>query len=164
MKSLVLLMLYAGGPEVLPARISWPLHKALRELDEQARRSNMRRDLPVMEFNADPDVQLRAGGADRATEELLRAGVLEPEGVGRDAVIRVNRAALVAAAQPEFMRLAPHVAQLVRQAAIRWAALVSTSEKNRSTGRGSAASTVASSTPKRRQPPPGTLSVATSRR
>src|SRR5690348_11495913 len=105
MKSLVTLMLYAGGPEELPARSSWPLHKALRELDEQARRSNLHRQLPGLEFTPDPGVQLRATGADAATAELLRSHVLEPEGVGRDAVMRVNRAALVAEAQPAFMRL-----------------------------------------------------------
>lgn len=155
-------MLAAGGPAVIPARIDWPLHQALRELHEDAGRTGRRRRLPGLTFRACPDVAMRAAGASEAVFALARAGVLKPEGVGRRAVLRPDPDALVALRRA-YMRLDPPVALLVQRAAARWAALVATSEKNRSIARRSSGATVASGTPNRLQDPPGSASTASSR-
>jgi hypothetical protein len=160
---LVGLMLAAGGPPAIPARIDWPLHQALRELHEDSGRTGRRRALPTLIFHACPDVATRAAGASEAVFTLARAGVLRPDGAGRHAVLRPDPGELVAFRR-DFMLLEPEVADLVQRAAARWAALVATSAKNRSTARRSSGATVASGTPKRLHELPGSASNASSRR
>lgn len=160
---LIGLMLAAGGPSVIPARISWPLHQALRELHDEAGRRGVRQLRAPLAFRSCPDVALRALGADDALFGLIQEGVLRPEGAGRQAALRADRDALVELRR-DLMRLEPEAARLVQWAGARWAALVATSAKNRSTARQLSGSTVASSTPKRLHELPGSASTATSRR
>ena len=149
LQRLIGLMLGAGGPNVIPARISWPLHRALRELHDEAGRQGLRHLLPDMSFRPSPDVAVKVDGASMAVTQLLRLRVLVPEGVGKAAALRL-RPDVHAQLRRELMRLPVEVSMLVQRAAARWAALVETSAKNRSTAVRSFGATVASSTPKRR--------------
>src|SRR6266542_42503 len=86
MTELVGLLLAAGGPPVIPARVAWPLHRALQGLDADIRRDGLLSELPgVLEFRPSPDVGLAASGVSSAIFALLRHEVLQPEGKGRDA-------------------------------------------------------------------------------
>lgn len=163
LRNLVGLMLAAGGPPVIPARISWPLHQALRELHDEAGRRGTRRLLAPLAFHPSPAVALRATGADKAVFALMQEGVLQPEGVGRQAVLRADGQGLVRYRR-ELMRLNPDAAALVQLAGTRWAALVATSAKNRSTASRSSDIPRASSTPKRLHVLPGRASTASSAR
>lgn len=160
MVEIVGLMLAAGGPQTIPARIAWPLHRALHDLDTNVRREGLLTELPaVMSFQPSPDVGLAASGANGAIFSLLQDGVLATEGVGRAAAFRMTDDAL-ANYRWRLMRLDPRLATLVYRAATRWAALVATSAKNRSTAERSSGATRTSSTPKRLHPLPGRASVA----
>jgi hypothetical protein len=153
MRNIVELMLIAGGPSVMPARVSWPLHAALKEL------RRLHRSLTI---RACPDVMTRADGVERALFALLQEGVLQPEGTGRKAALRLNPDS-VAPLRRALMRLEPQEAELIQRAATRWAALVATSSKNRSTATessGDPSSPAPSSTRSPAQPPP-TSSPAT---
>jgi hypothetical protein len=160
---LVGVLLAAGGPAEIPARVAWPLHRALQDLDEEARRDGFRSQLPVLEFSPSPDGGLAASGVGRAVLTLLRDGVFSPSGTGRLATMRVDVNAL-SSYRRQFMRLDPQVAAAIHRAAMRWAALVATSAKNRSTAARSPEATRASSSPNRLQPRPGSASVASKAR
>src|SRR5713101_2182797 len=95
LRDLVGLMLAAGGPTVIPARVSWPLHQALRELHAEAGRRGVRRLREPLVFRPCPDVALRASGADKVVFTLTQEGVLKPEGTGREAALRADGGALV---------------------------------------------------------------------
>ena len=157
---LVTLMVGAGGPPVIPARVRWPLHRALRDLHEDAARRGLLYVLPEMSFRPCPEVAVHVDGANAVITDLVRRRMLVPDGRGRSAVLRVDPAAR-AQLRRELMRLPVELSMLVQRAAARWAALVETSAKNRSTDVRSSVATVASSTPKRRDDaPPGILSTA----
>lgn len=162
LEDLVGMMLAAGGPAVIPARIEWPLHRALHDLHERAGRCGLRSQLPQLSFRPCPDVAVRAAGGREAMFSLARRGTLDAEGTGRQAVLRLAPDARVKLRR-ELMRLDPETVRLVQWGATRWAALVATSAKNRSTARRSPGSTVASDTPKRLHEPPGIASNASSR-
>jgi hypothetical protein len=162
-RDLVGLMLAADGPRVIPARINWPLHKALHDLHEAAGRRNVRSLRALLTFRPSADVSLQAQGADGAMFDLVQRGVLRSEGSGRAANLHVDPDALIGLRR-DLMRLDPQAARLVQWAGARWAALVATSAKNRSRAERSFGSTVASSTPKRLHELPGRDSTATSRR
>ena len=84
MLDLLGLMLAAGGPQEIPARIAWPLHQALQGLDAEVRRDGLLSELPVvLDFRPSPEVGLAASGANSAIFALLRDGVLRPQGTGR---------------------------------------------------------------------------------
>jgi hypothetical protein len=162
MRNIVELMLIAGGPSVMPARVSWPLHAALKELRDDAGRRGLRRLHRSLTIRACPDVMTRADGVERALFALLQEGVLQPEGTGRKAALRLNPDS-VAPLRRALMRLEPQEAELIQRAATRWAALVATSSKNRSTATessGDPSSPAPSSTRSPAQPPP-TSSPAT---
>ncbi len=164
MVELVGLLLAAGGPQAFPARITWPLHRALHGLDAEARRDGLLSELPaILDFHSSPDAGLAASGASRAIFALLRDGILEPRGTGRAASLHANTDGL-ATYRRRLMRLEPRLAALVHRAATRWAALVATSAKNRSTAARSSLETRASSTPKRLHVLPGSASAASSAR
>lgn len=156
-------MLVAGGPSVMPARVNWPLHAALKELRDEAGRRGLRRMYGSLTFRACPDVAMRADGVDRALFRLTNDGVLQPEGTGRDAVLHVNPAS-TAELRRRLMHLEPEEAEVLQWAGTRWAALAATSAKNRSSAARSSSSSVASASPNRLQDPPGRDSIATSRR
>lgn len=157
------LMLVAGGPDVIPARIRWPMHQALHELHDEAGRRGLRRFLPTISIRPSPDVGVRAEGADSGLFCLIEDGVLTPEGEGTAAVLRVTPSARTRFGR-ELMRLEPEAAALVDYAGKRWAALVATSAKNRSTARRSSGATRASSTPKRLHVLLGSAPTASSER
>ena len=95
------LMLIAGGPEVIPARIRWPLHQALRELHEEAGRRGVLRLLPTISLRPSPDVGVQAEGADTGLFRLIEECVLTPEGEGTAAALRVTPSA-----RTRFMEIA----------------------------------------------------------
>jgi hypothetical protein len=161
LRDLVGLMLAADGPRVIPARISWPLHEALRELDREARQAGL--CVGAVSFRASPDVGIEAQGADRAIFGLMQEGALVPEGTGRQAEMHADLERLTAFRR-DLMRLSPRTATLIHRAGTRWAALVATSAKNRSTARRSSDSTLSSGTPNRLQPLPGKASTPSSDR
>jgi len=164
MVDLVGLMLAAGGPQEIPARITWPLHQALRALDAEIRREGLLSKLPtVLDLRPSPDVGLAASGANGAVFALLRDGVLQPRGTGRRASLHANVDRL-ATYRRHLMRLEPRLAAVVHRAATRWAALVATSAKNRSTAARSSGRTRTSSRPNRLHLLPGSASVASSAR
>ena len=156
-------MLAAGGPAVIPARISWPLHQALRELHSEAGRRGSRGLLTLFALRPCPDVAVRVRGADEAVFALIQERVLTPEGAGRQAALRADVERLVTLRR-DLMRLEPEAVRLIQWAGSRWAAFVATSAKNRSTDRRSFGPTVASSTPNRLHEPSGSASTAKSRR
>jgi hypothetical protein len=162
--NLVGLMLSAGGPCVIPARIDWPLHQALRELYAEAGRRGLRSQLPEMHSRPDPRVALRMSGADQALRALVNASALVREGAGKQARYRANDDALVTLRR-DLMRLPPQLADLVHWAGARWDALVATSAKNRSTAATSSGAGVLSGIPNRLHEAPGReRSLATRRR
>lgn len=162
-EELVALMLVVGGPAVIPARGNWPLHAALREMAEAAARDGDRGLAQLVTLRASADVGVRADGADRALFRLVQRGLLVAEGRGRSAALRVDEAGGVAWRRA-FMRLDPPVAHQIQRAATRWRTLAETSAKNRATAAASSTSTVPSDTPNRLKVPPGSTSVASSRR
>src|SRR5919198_6645379 len=87
---LVAMLLAAGGPSRFPARARWPLHRALKQLDEEAARIGSERLLPPLSFRPCPDTGWRAGGADRGLLELRAQGVLRAVGVGAHAELVVS--------------------------------------------------------------------------
>lgn len=154
----------AVGPTRLPARVGWPLHQALCELDEEAHRNGL---APRLGFSlvavACPDVGRRVRGADAALRQLRSEGALAAQGALGHAVLTVQPEALVAYRR-WLLTLDPEVVRLVYRAGERWEALLWTWTKNRSTSLTSVAPTVASGTPKRLHPPPGLRTCATRRR
>jgi hypothetical protein len=163
LENLLGLMLAGQGPDVIPARIRWPMHQALRELHEEAGRRGLRRLLPAISLRPSPEVGVQAEGADKGLFRLIEEGVLVPEGEGTAAVLRVTPNARTRFRR-ELMRLQPEAAALVDYAGRRWATLVATSAKNRSTARRSSGATRASSTPKCLHVLPGSAPTAPSER
>src|SRR5690606_5718081 len=119
-------ILAAGGPPEQLARVRWPMHKALRELVEEAGRTGKLGSLgSILEFDASKDGGLAVRGADRALEELVRVSVLRVSGVMRDARFCLEPDAAVSLRR-ELMMLPPDQVQLYRRAGARWAALAAT--------------------------------------
>ncbi len=131
--SLLAQIIAAGGPSRIPARVTWPMHVALRELGEEAARWGLLRQLPAdLEFQPAPEAGLRAVGADEALRALQRAGLLHSVGEGPGAAFHVDGDELVRFRR-ELMALDPEVVCLLQRAGSRWAALVSTLAKYEST-------------------------------
>ncbi len=150
LSEILALILASGGPERQLARVSWPMHVALRETHDEAGRRGQRSPLGVLEFRSSPEVGLEVVGAESAVQQLLRSGVLYAEGEGRGAELVLDRDAAVALRR-RVMRLSAEQASLLQRAGARWAALASTAAKNRSTAPRSSAETVESGTPNRRK-------------
>lgn len=146
-------ILAAAGPSRQLARVRWPMHDALRELDGELRRSGLS-DLLLapLDLRPSPDGGLADHRADRALDHLVHVGVLRAEGAGRSAEFVLDAEAAILARR-DLMALPPRLVAAYRRAGTRWAALASTAAKNRSTAARSPASTVASSTPNRANPP-----------
>lgn len=142
-------MLAGGGPRVQPARVRWPLHVALREAHEAARRGGEAGAMGArLHCRPSADVGVEVCGADRAFDQLVRTGVLRPEGQMRTAQLLLDGEAEVLWRR-RLMKLEPRQAAWIQRAGTRWAALASTASKNRATASPSVTSTVTSSTPKR---------------
>lgn len=151
-------LLAAGGPDRFPARARWPLHRALKQLDEQAARIGSEHLFPPLTFRPCPDTGWRAHGADRGLLELRAHGVLRAVGVGAAAELTVVADELVPYKR-KLLRLTPEESLLLQRAGTSWAAFSSTAAKNRSIAARSLGSVVASATPKRLQPAPASGSL-----
>lgn len=144
----------AGGPRRMPARISWPMHVALKELHRDAGRQGLLAQLPIdLEFEPAPEAGLRACGADEALSELCRVGVLRRVGEMADAILEVDPDELVSYRRA-LMSLEPETVRLLQRAGSRWTALSSTLVKNAATPARSSAATVASFTTSRHESVP----------
>jgi hypothetical protein len=141
-------LLAAGGPPIFSPRRTWALHRELRELSQALNREGLSLGELSVTFAPDPDVGIRVIGADEAVWTLVGQCVLRPEGMGREARLRVNQERL-GTFQRQLMRLRPAAAAAVYRAARRWAAAVETASKKAETPAASSGETVASSTPKR---------------
>lgn len=160
MVDLVGLLLAAGGPIAIPARVAWPLHQALRELDREIRRDGLLARFPAtLDFRPSPDVGLAAAGVGGALLTLLQTGALVAEGNGTRALLRADQSELTPYRRL-LMGLHPDIAEVLYRAGMRWAALVATSAKNRSTAGRSSGGTPPSGTPKRLHALPGNASIA----
>ena len=141
------MLLAAAGPFSFELRVSWPMHQALRELYNGASGLGLVRQLPApLEFRASADSGVELIGAGRAIREIL-----QDEGftVSHEGGRLIPTAAFLTEARRELMTTDASIAALYRAAGLRWAALSSTSAKNRATASSSSASIVASEIPKR---------------
>lgn len=139
-------MIAGADVKWLPAHTAWPMHTALRELDEETGRRGLRSALGVaFSFEPSPEVGLAERGADGAFRDLILCGLLIPEGAMLDAGLRVDQAKLVGYRRA-FMRLEPVAAALLQRAGSRWVALASTAAKKPEAPRVSVGPMVASGT------------------
>lgn len=149
MTKLVSAMLVAGGPQVQPARVRWPLHTALKEMHDAAGRDGR---LALFEaplgFRPSPDGGWTAESADAAVGLLVQQRLLRPVGAGRAAALVLDEPSAIGVRRT-IMTIDPLAASLIQRAGARWAALVSSAWKNRSIDPTSVASIVTSPTPKR---------------
>jgi hypothetical protein len=88
---LVGILLAAGGPSAMPARIQWPLDQALAWLNGEARRSGVVRrwqELIELQLSADSGTAVR--DTSKALWRLRDIGVLRPVGYLRSAALHVD--------------------------------------------------------------------------
>lgn len=127
---LLALMIAAARVDSIPARTPWPMHLALRELNEEAGRKGLRSSLEgEIRLDPSPECGLSVRGADHAFRDLARQGLLIPVGVTLAARWRVDDQVLVDYRRA-LMTLDPRLAALLQRAGSRWAALASTVAKN----------------------------------
>ena len=89
-------MIAAGGVQRLPARISWPMHRAVYLLYAEAGRTGKLSLLPPPPtFVPCPEAGVAANGADQALRALIRHGLIREDGIGLGAHLVVNQARLV---------------------------------------------------------------------
>ena len=119
-------MMAAGGVRRLPARISWPMHRAVHLLYAEAGRTG-KLDLlpPVPTFFPCPEAGVAASGADQALRALVRDGLIREDGIGLDARLVVDQAQLVDRRRA-LMGRDPRAVALLQRAGERWAAFAST--------------------------------------
>jgi hypothetical protein len=150
-------MMAAGGLERMPARISWPLHTALRDLYLEAGRRGLLASLPAEpDFEPAPEAGLRARDADEALADLCREGVLHRVGQLTTAALAVDPDRLVPYRR-SLMSLDPEMVRLLQRAGSRWAALASAAAKKAATPARSSAATVVSLTALRHEVVPALL-------
>jgi hypothetical protein len=139
-------MIAAGDVQRLHARTTWPMHRSVRALYEEAGRSGKLAALPSPPvFMPSPEVGLAAKGLDAAFRDLIRSGFLREVGRGLDAALVVHSESVVALRRSLMLR-DPSVVAMLQRAGSRWAASTSTSWKYAATADRSSASTVASVT------------------
>lgn len=128
---LVGILLAAGGPTTLPARVRWPLDQALVWLQGEAAKSGAldpwrhRIDLQLS-----PDSGTGVKGAGRALALLRDNGTLRPIGCLRWAAFRVDADALLRYRRL-LMAMKPGDAQLLTRAARMWSMSVHELERIR---------------------------------
>jgi hypothetical protein len=138
------LMIAGGGIEWLPARTNWPMHVALKELDQDTGRRGLRSSLGAsFVFDPSSEAGWAARGADAALIELVHAGLLVPEGTKMEAGLTVDVAKVVSHRRA-LMGVDVRTAALLQRAGSRWAALASTIAKKPEASRFSPDSIVAS--------------------
>jgi NAD(P)-dependent dehydrogenase (short-subunit alcohol dehydrogenase family) len=139
-------MIAAGGVRCLPARIPWPMHRAVRLLYEEAGRTGRLGALPPAPvFAACPETGLAAIGADEALRSLIRGGLIREEAAGLRATLVMDDAQLVDRRRALMGRDASAVA-LLQRAGERWAAFASTAANTSASAANADGATVASAT------------------
>ncbi len=148
---LLSIMMAAGEVTALPVRATWPVHRALAWLGEEAERRGTR-PLSTLTLRPDPDACVAVDGAEQALATLIDEGFLVLSGTGYTARWAVNPDS-AAAARRALLREEPFIAVLIVQAGQRLATWASTALKNADTAAASWASTVSGPMPTVRQPP-----------
>jgi hypothetical protein len=144
-------MMAAGEVAALPARVTWPVHRALAWLGEEAWRRGTVPSL-TMTVGPDPDACVAVDEAEHALETLVHEGFLVQSGTGYTARWAVDLDAATVARRG-LLREDPVTAALLVQAGQRLATWASTALKNADTAAASWAFTVIGTTPVVRQPP-----------
>jgi hypothetical protein len=151
MTDVLSVMMAAGEVVALPARVTWPVHRALIWLDEEAGRQGAMPSL-TLTLRPDPDVFVAVDGAEQALAALIEDGFLFLSGTGYTARWTVDPDSATAARRA-LMRQEPVAALLLVQAGQRLATWASTALKNSDKAAASWASTVTGPMPTVRQPP-----------
>jgi hypothetical protein len=139
-------MIAAGGVQRLPARISWPMHRAVHLLYAEAGRTGELSLLPpAPAFVPCPETGVAAKGADEALRALIRRGLIREDGIGLGARLVVDQALLVERRRA-LMGRDPRAVALLQRAGERWAAFASTAAKARAMATASVGAAVASAT------------------
>lgn len=151
MKQLLATMIAAGQVTALPVRVTWPVHRALIWLGEEADRRDAMPSL-ALTLRSDPDTGMAVDGAEQALAMLVDEGFLVLSGTGYTArwVLSPNPAS---AARRALLREDLVTAALLYQAGQRLAMWASTALKNADTAAASWAPTVVGPMPTVRQPP-----------
>jgi hypothetical protein len=119
------MMIAGGGVAWLPARTPWPMHTALRELDEELGRRGLRQSARVsLSFEPSPETGLAARGADVAFQSLIRDGLLRRTSSMLDAGLVIDEQQVVGYRR-RLMTLDAPAAAVIQRAGSRWAALAS---------------------------------------
>ena len=142
LSDLLEMMLACGPPVQVLAAVEWPLHKALRELLEEASSIPSPVLSEALRFHPDADCGYRAEGTDPALWELRSRGVLQAVGTGLDAGW-IGNPDTFARGRRLLFSLEPREADAIYRAGVRWASLASTALKNWATPAASSADTVA---------------------
>ncbi|MDP9286160.1 MAG: hypothetical protein M3P41_14590, partial [Actinomycetota bacterium] len=119
------MMIAGGGVAWLPARTPWPMHTALRELDEELGRRGLRQSARVsLSFEPSPETGLAARGADVAFQSLIRDGLLRRTSSMLGAGLAIDEQQVVGYRR-RLMTLDAPAAAVIQRAGSRWAALAS---------------------------------------
>lgn len=143
-------MMAVGEVNALPAGVTWPVHRALVWLRDEAER--MGEELPfIVTVRPDPDALTAVEGADDAIVALVDEGFLVQSGLGYTArrTVEVRGAT---AARRALLREDPATVTLLVHAGQRLETWASTALKNADTAAASWASAVTGPTPTVRQP------------
>lgn len=139
-------MIAAGGIQRLPARIVWPMHRAVHLLYGEAGRTGKLALLPpAPSFLPCPEAGVAARGADGALRALVRHGLIREEGIGLGARLVVDQTQLVQHRRA-LMGRDPCAVALLQRAGERWAAFASTAANTRAMATESVGDAVASAT------------------
>ena len=139
-------MIAAGGVQRLPARIAWPMHRALHLLYAEAGRTGKLCLLPSPPtFFPCPEAGVAARGADQALRALVRQGLIREDGIGLGARLVVDQA-LIVERRRALMGRDPRAVALLQRAGERWAAFASTAANTRAMATESVSGVVASAT------------------
>jgi hypothetical protein len=139
-------MIAAGGVQCLPARISWPMHRAVHLLYAEAGRTGKLGLLPpAPSFFPCPEAGVAASGAEQALRALIRHGLIREDGIGLGARLVIDQARLVERRRG-LMGRDPSAIALLQRAGERWAAFASTAANTRAIATESVGGAVASAT------------------
>lgn len=150
MKQLLATIIAVGEVTALPVRVTWPVHRALVWLEEEADRQDAMPSL-ALTLRPDPDTGVAVDGAEQALATLVDEGFLLLSGTGYTARWAVNPDS-ASAARRALLRADLVTAELLFQAGQRLAMWASTTLKNADTAAASWALTVVGPMPTVRQP------------
>lgn len=137
-------MIAAGGVGCLPARIRWPMHRALWLIYAEAGRTGGLHLLPrAPAFTPCPETGRAAAGADQGLRTLTKRRLLREEGQGLTATLVVDHEAVVSYRR-SLMSRDPRAVAMLQRAGERWAAFASTAANAAASATESARATVVS--------------------